>query len=62
MNVFGDLRNSLQGITGVAYLLKEKIKGSVDEEGRELFGIIENCIQYISLYPRLETTPAWIRL
>ena len=41
-----DLRNPLQGITGAAYFLKEKLKGAKDPDVEEVFNLIDSCILY----------------
>jgi len=41
-----DLRNPLQGITGAAFFLKEKLQERQDQEVGEAFALIDNCIQY----------------
>jgi len=41
-----DLRNPLQGLTGAAFLLKEKLQQSQDQDVDEAFALIDNCIQY----------------
>ena len=41
-----DLRNPLTGISGAAYILKEKYGSIIDEKGKEMLGLIDSGIEY----------------
>jgi PAS domain S-box-containing protein len=41
-----DLRNPLQGITGATDFIKAKLQATADFEVSELFGVIDNCVEY----------------
>ena len=41
-----DLRNPLQGITGATDYLKAKLQTTTDIDVSEVFGVIDNCIEY----------------